>query len=87
MTDSQHGELADVLNSVQGMVALSNYQAKIVDKLYPAPKWHKTVSPARTNHSTKDKRVEVLWTNYDPHTIKRNGRHTHGECSNCLRLR
>jgi DNA adenine methylase len=79
MTDLQHGDLADVLNSVQGMVAFSNYQAKIVDELYPAPKWHKTVSPARTNHSTKDKRVEVLWTNYDPHKIKRNGRHTHGE--------
>ncbi len=61
------------------MVALSNYQAKIVDQLYPAPKWRKTVSPARTNHSTKDKRVEVLWTNYDLHKIKRNGRHSNGE--------
>jgi len=79
MTDTQHRELAEVLNSVQGMVALSNYQARIVDKLYPAPKWHKTVSPSRTNHSTKDKRVEVLWTNYDPHKIKRNGRHSNGE--------
>ena len=79
MTDAQHRDLADVLNLVQGMVAFSNYQAAILDRLYPASKWHKTVSPARTNHSTKDKRVEVLWTNYDPHKIKRNGRHTHGE--------
>ena len=79
MTDAQHRELADVLNSVQGMVAFSNYQANIVDQLYPEPKWHKTVSLERTNHSTKDKRVEVLWTNYNPHKIKRNGMHTHGE--------
>jgi len=79
MTDSQHHELAEVLNSVQGMVALSNYQAPLLDRLYPASKWHKTVSPERTNHSTKDKRVEVLWTNYDPHKIKHNGRHSNGE--------
>jgi DNA adenine methylase len=69
MTDSQHAELAGVLNSVQGMVALSNYPAKLLDKLYPAPKWHKTVMSERTAHSTKDKRIEVLWTNYDPHKI------------------
>lgn len=79
MTDAQHRDLGKVLNSVQGMVALSNYQAKIMDQLYASPKWHKTVSPARTNHSTKDKRVEVLWTNYDPLKIKSNGRHTNGE--------
>jgi DNA adenine methylase len=79
MSDAQHHELAEVLNSVHGMVALSNYQANILDKLYPAPKWRKTVSPPRTNHSTKDKRVEVLWTNYDPRIIKRNGRPSNGE--------
>lgn len=79
MTDAQHKELAEALNAVQGMVAFSNYQAGILDQLYPAPKWHKTVSPARTNHSTKDKRVEILWTNYNPNKIKRNGRHSNGE--------
>ena len=79
MTDAQHKELAEVLNAVQGLVAFSNYQANILDHLYPKPKWHKTVSPARTNHSTKDKRVEVLWTNYDPSKIKGSARHTNGE--------
>jgi DNA adenine methylase len=79
MTDAQHRELAEVLNSVQGTVALSNYQAPLLDKLYPAAKWHKTVSPERTNHSTKDKRVEVLWTNYDPQKIKHHGRQPYGE--------
>jgi DNA adenine methylase len=79
MTDGQHKELAEVLNAVQGMVAFSNYQAGILDRLYPVPKWHKTVSPPRTNHSTKDQRVEVLWTNYNPHKTKPNGKLSHGE--------
>lgn len=79
MTDAQHHELAKVLNSVHGMVAFSNYQAGILDELYPAPKWHKTISPARTNHSTKDTRVEILWTNYEPHKMKPCGRHSNGE--------
>ncbi|MDE3100115.1 MAG: DNA adenine methylase [Verrucomicrobiota bacterium] len=79
MTDEQHRDLAEVLNCVQGMVALSNYQAALLDKLYPGGKWHKTISPERTNHSTKDKRVEVLWTNYNPHQSRQSGRHLHGE--------
>lgn len=79
MTDRQHEALAAVLNGAQGMVALSNYQADILDELYPAPKWHKTATRPRTTHSTKDKRVEVLWTNYDPRNITHNGRHAHGE--------
>ena len=79
MNDSQHRELADVLNGVQGMVALSNYQADIMDELFPAPKWHKFATAPRTVHSTKDTRVEVLWTNYDPQNITRNYRAAHGE--------
>lgn len=66
MTDEQHMELAEVLNDVKGMVAISNYQCKLMDDLYGPPKWRKTVSAPRTNHATKGKRVEVLWTNYDP---------------------
>ncbi len=79
MTDAQHEQLAEVLNCTHGKVAFSNYQASLLDRLFPAPKWHKTVSPERTTHTTKDKRVEVLWTNYDPRTIKRNGKHAHRE--------
>lgn len=66
MTDDQHRELAKILNSVQGLVALSNYQCALMDELYPAPKWIKTVALEKTIHSTKGKRVEALWTNYDP---------------------
>ncbi|MEA2574610.1 MAG: adenine methylase [Chloroflexia bacterium] len=66
MTDKEHGELADVLNSVQGKVAISNYQCDLMDRLYPAPKWTKHTGNPRTIHSTKDTRAEVLWTNYIP---------------------
>jgi len=66
MSDEEHEALAAVLNRVRGKVALSNYQCALMDKLYPTPKWRKTVVGPRTNHATKGKRVEVLWTNYDP---------------------
>lgn len=64
MSERDHRELAKVLNAVQGRVALSNYDAPIMDELYPAPKWEKHVCPPRIIHSTKDLRSEVLWTNY-----------------------
>lgn len=71
MTDEQHHVLAEVLNSVKGMVAFSNYECKLINRLYPSSRWQKIVGPERTNHSTKDVRVEVLWTNYDPTKMNR----------------
>jgi DNA adenine methylase len=65
MTDDEHRQLAKVLNSAKGMVAVSNYDCDLMDRLYPAPRWRKIMGTARTNHSTKGKRVEVLWVNYD----------------------
>lgn len=65
MTDRQHRDLAVALNAASGLVAISNYDCELMRDLYPAPKWRKHESAARTIHSTKDKRVEVLWTNYD----------------------
>lgn len=66
MTDDQHRELADTLNSAKGLVALSNYDCELINKLYPPKRWRKIVGPKRTNHSTKGVRCEVLWVNYDP---------------------
>jgi DNA adenine methylase len=60
MSDEQHRVLADVLNSAKGMVAFSNYDCNLINKLYPARRWRKIVGPERTIHSTKDKRREVL---------------------------
>jgi DNA adenine methylase len=66
MTDEQHRELADALNAAKGMVAFSNYDCDLINKLYPAKRWRKVVGPQKTIHSTKDTRSEVLWINYDP---------------------
>lgn len=65
MTNDEHRQLAQTLNAVNGSVAISNYQCDLMDKLYPAPRWKKHFSPLKTIHSTKDKRQEVLWVNYD----------------------
>lgn len=65
MSDDEHRHLAEVLNSAQGMVAISNYDCDLMNELYPPPKWTKHVSPERTIHTTKGKRTEVLWTNYN----------------------
>jgi len=62
--DDEHRALAGVLNSAEGMVAVSNYDCDLMNELYPPPRWSKVVGPAKTNHSTKGKRVEVLWVNY-----------------------
>lgn len=72
MTDDQHTELAGVLNDVVGMVAISNYPCELMDRLYPAPKWHRTFTAERTNHATKGKRIEGLWTNFDPKSASGN---------------
>jgi DNA adenine methylase len=68
MTDGEHRELAKTLNLAHGRVAISNYQCELMDALYPAPRWIKTVAAEKTIHSTKGKRSEALWTNYNPIT-------------------
>ena len=69
MTDDEHRRLAQVLNSVEGMVAISNYDCDLMNEIYPEPKWHKTFGDEKTIHSTKDTRTEVLWTSYDPQGV------------------
>jgi DNA adenine methylase len=65
MSDTEHRDLATVLNECVGRVAVSGYDCSLMADLYPAPKWHKHIGPAKTNHSSKGLRVEVLWTNYE----------------------
>lgn len=69
MTDAEHRQLAVVLNATKGLVAISNYDCALMNDLYPTERWVKHVSPAKTIHSTKDTRVEVVWTNYDPSSV------------------
>ncbi|MDR5638986.1 MULTISPECIES: DNA adenine methylase [unclassified Thermosynechococcus] len=69
MSNKEHRELASVLNSVQGLVAISGYDCDLMDELYPSPNWYKNIAPSKTIHSTKDERTEILWTNYAPKAI------------------
>jgi DNA adenine methylase len=66
MSNLQHKDLAIILNNCQAKVALSGYDCDAMNDLYPSDKWLKTVGKERTIHSTKGKRTEVLWINYNP---------------------
>lgn len=70
MTDDDHRALAVSLNAAAGSVAISNYDCDLMSELYPEPRWYKTKSAERTNHATKGKRTEILWTNYDPSQVE-----------------
>lgn len=70
MSDEQHIDLAKTLNNVQGLVAISNYECDLMNDLYPSKKWYKQYSVEKTIHSTKDKRQEVIWLNYDINKIR-----------------
>ncbi|HEX8456205.1 MAG TPA: DNA adenine methylase [Pyrinomonadaceae bacterium] len=62
MTDDQHRELAKVLRSVKGKVALSSYHCDLMDELYSD--WRRIESSEKIIHSVKKARTEVLWVNY-----------------------
>ncbi len=63
MTDNDHRELAEVLTSLKGKVALSGYRCELLDKLYKD--WNCIESPSKQCLSVKQPRTEILWTNYD----------------------
>lgn len=69
MSNEEHCQLALVLNSVQGRVAISGYDCDLMNALYPSPNWYKNIAPTKIIHSTKGERTEILWTNYDPREI------------------
>ncbi len=69
MSDSEHIELARVLHSVKGKVAISGYSSPRMDALYAD--WTAIEAPIKKAHSTntrpdntKQERKEVLWINY-----------------------
>ncbi len=63
MTDKDHKELAEVLHSVKGIVALSSYRCRLMDDLYRD--WKRIVASEKKCHSVKENRQEALWLNYD----------------------
>jgi len=64
MTDREHEELAEVLRSVKGAVAISGYRCALMDRLYRG--WIRVDANSRLCNSSKGERKESLWANYDP---------------------
>jgi DNA adenine methylase len=64
MTDADHRDLAETLNSVKGKVVLSGYASELYDELYKD--WHRVVRQHWAFFAKNT--VEVLWMNFDPDT-------------------
>lgn len=64
MNEDQYREFAEAVNECKGMVAVSGYDHPLMDEMFKPIRWFKTQGSAKTIHSTKAKRTEVLWTNY-----------------------
>ncbi len=62
MTNVEHYELAEALDSIKGKAAVSGYRCDLMDKLYKG--WRRVEAPAKNCHSSKRLRTEALWTNY-----------------------
>ena len=69
MTDEEHKELAEVLHSVKGKVAISSYRCNLMDKLYED--WECIEAPEKKCHSIKKMRKEALWVNHEIPKITR----------------
>lgn len=59
MTDSEHGELAETLRGLKGMVVLSGYRCDMYEELYKG--WERI--DKETIADSRSKRVESLWLN------------------------
>ena len=70
MDDDDHRKLAEALNAIDGLAAVSNYECELMEELYPASKWTKLYSAEKIIHSTKGVRQEVLWVNYNLQSVK-----------------
>jgi DNA adenine methylase len=62
MTEEDHKELAEVLHSIKGKVALSGYLCPLNERLYGD--WTRIDAPTKIIHSVKERRMESLWINY-----------------------
>ena len=62
MSDEQHRELAALLNSSQGRVAVSGYRCDLMDELYGD--WKRIDAAVKQCHSSKKDKQEALWVNY-----------------------
>jgi DNA adenine methylase len=64
MTDEHHRELASLLKSCKGKVAVSSYRTPLNNEIFKG--WRCMEAPEKLCHSVKTLRREVLFVNYDP---------------------
>lgn len=62
MNDSDHRNLANLLNNIKGRAAVSGYRCELMDELYNG--WRCIEAPTKNCHSSKKPRTEALWMNY-----------------------
>lgn len=62
MNSDEHIQLATLLNSCKGKVAVSGYRCELIDRLYKG--WRRFDAPEKYCHSIKKLRQECLWMNY-----------------------
>ena len=64
MTDQDHCELAALLHDIKGRAVLSGYRSPLYDDLFST--WHRVDADAKLSNSSKGKRTESLWMNFEP---------------------
>ncbi len=62
MTEQEHEELGEALQSVRGRVVLSGYRSSLYDRIFR--KWRRVDEEIRTCHSIRTPRQESLWMNF-----------------------
>lgn len=68
MEEEEHRELAEVLRSCEGKVAISGYRNDVMDQLYKG--WNRFDAPVKKTHSVKEERQESLWMSYEPPEVE-----------------
>lgn len=64
MSDSEHFELASMLNNIQGRAVISGYRSNLYEKLFI--NWTRIDAPVKVCNSSKGERQESLWFNFNP---------------------
>lgn len=65
MTNQDHENLAMALKKINGKFAISGYKSNLYDKLYKD--YLRIDANEKIAYSSKEKRQELLWCNYDPY--------------------
>lgn len=63
MTDAEHIKLANLLHAIRGRAVVSGYRTKLYDRLFS--EWLRIDAPVKTCNSSKGKRQESLWLNFN----------------------